>query len=161
MCDFYLLLLLPAAGDELQGIKKGTVELAEAIVVNKADGESYQKALSTMESYWTALHYINSPTEGWQIKVFTCSALTGNGIANVWQEIEDFIKFSEQTELFQTRRSTQSIDWFVSMLEERVLNQFYNNSDVKRLLPNIKEQILNNVITPSRAVDMLLLKPNI
>src|SRR4051812_15800662 len=121
MTDFFLALMLPGAGDELQGIKKGLVELADMIVVNKADGDNIKRARLAAAEYRGALHILSPRSEHWQPPVLTCSALSGAGIDELWQKILDHRSAMQGCGEFADRRRQQQVKWMWSMLEQRVL----------------------------------------
>lgn len=156
MVDFFLLVLLPGAGDELQGIKKGSVEIADALVINKADGDNVNRAELTASQYRNALHYILPSTEGWETKVKTCSALNSLGVDEIWFMINEYINYIKDKGLFDTRRKSQMLNWVYSMVEETLLLNFYNNEKIKVLTNDIEPKITSGVITPTSAVNLLL-----
>ena len=156
MVDFFLLIMIAGAGDELQGIKRGVIEIADALLINKADGENKQKAEMAKTEFAHALHYLKPATEGWETPVETCSALTGNGIENVWEIIEKFVEFTKSSQIFEHRRKEQSIEWVHRLIEEELKNEFYNNEKVKAMLPGIKDDLLNGKILTIDAVKKLL-----
>ncbi len=155
MVDFFLLLILPGGGDEIQGFKKGSVELADAIVVNKADGENLSLARLTMKEYKKAIHYITNATEGWETKILLASALHNIGINELWQVVLEFCEKTKESGVFQLRRREQILDWFHSLLKETVLNSFFQNQIVMKLLPELEESIFKGKITPTLAVEKL------
>lgn len=156
MVDFFLLLLIAGAGDELQAIKKGVVEIADAIVVNKADGDNKAKARAARDEYALALKYLTPATRGWQTRASTCSALTGEGIPEVWQIIKDFEKAAKGSGVFFERRSSQRVDWVYTMIEEHLKENFYTDSRVKQELPRLREQVMSGEILPTTAAEQLL-----
>ena len=156
MVDFFLLILIAGAGDELQGIKKGVIELADAILINKADGENIYHAELSKTQYNNALHYLPNATMGWKTQVYTCSAIEKTGIDNIWTVINNFIKYTKSLKLFEERRLLQTKEWFETMLEEAILNKFYQNTSIKENLPIIINQIINNQITPIIGVRKML-----
>ncbi|HNX00192.1 MAG TPA: methylmalonyl Co-A mutase-associated GTPase MeaB, partial [Candidatus Cloacimonadota bacterium] len=156
MVDFFLLLQIPGAGDELQGIKKGVIELADAIVVNKADGDNIQKAELAKTEYAHALHYIAPATEGWKTDAYTCSAYTGDGIEEMWKLIEEFKAITVKNGFFQKRRNSQVLDWVKSMIQEHLESSFYQNPQIKATMPGVQKQLLAGEITASMAVEVLL-----
>ncbi|MGM9604580.1 MAG: methylmalonyl Co-A mutase-associated GTPase MeaB, partial [Faecousia sp.] len=111
MVDFFMVLVITGAGDELQGIKKGVIELADAILVNKADGNNLQNALNARAEYNQVLHYLRPVTEGWQPKAYTCSALTGQGIGDFWDVVTSFVEKMNETGQLQKRRREQEWEW--------------------------------------------------
>ncbi len=156
MVDFFLLVLLPGAGDELQGIKKGSVEIADALVINKADGDNIQRAELTASQYRQAVHYIQPATDGWETKVSTCSALKGNGIPEVWQMIKDYMDYIKSNAIFKDRRDKQTLQWVYSMVEEQLLYNFYNDPHIKTLIGKLEPDVISGETTPTSAVTALL-----
>ena len=156
MVDFFMLLIQPGAGDELQGIKKGIVELSDLIVVNKADGDYVHHANSTASLYRQAIHYLSSPTPGWTPEVKTCSSIVGSGILEIWNSIEKFISSTKSNGFFDEQRKNQLLDWVRSMTEDTLIQEFNNNPKVKKEIPVIYNQVLDGTITPSNAVAHLL-----
>lgn len=116
MVDFFLVLVITGAGDDLQGIKKGVIELADAILVNKADGNNVQRALSVRSEYNQVLHYLRPVTEGGQPQAYTCSALTGDGIEAFWNVVMKFMEHMESTGLHQKRRREQEWEWVQELI---------------------------------------------
>jgi LAO/AO transport system kinase len=156
MVDFFLLMQITGAGDELQGIKKGIMELADLIVVNKADGDNLQRAEISAREYNNALHYIRHATRGWQTKAQTCSAKTGAGIADIWATILDFSTKTTASGVFRQRRLSQTSAWFEDLLTEAVLNDFYNKPSVKQKLPAIRKLVSEGELPVAYAVAKLL-----
>ena len=156
MVDFFLLMMIAGAGDELQGIKKGVIELADALLVNKADGDNENKANMARAEYSNALHYLQPATKGWVTQAYTCSSLTGKGIPEIWDTIKEFENKVKESGVFEERRKEQSLQWIFSMIEESLKTDFYNNEKVKQEFPAIKEDILNNNLVPTSAAEKLL-----
>ena len=156
MTDFMILLLMPDAGDELQGIKKGSVELADLIIVNKADNGNIEKAQITAKQYAQALHYIEPATLGWRTRTITASALENKGIETIWESIQNFIKITRDNSSFDKRRSLQSVDWFTSLLKETIISDFFNSGKIVNKFNELKEKILNEKINPTSAVSNIL-----
>jgi len=156
MVDFFLLLQIAGAGDELQGIKKGVIEISDAIVVNKADGDNVSRAKLARGEYSTALHYLSPSTPGWHSRAFTCSALTGEGLEDVWKIIMKFKEITNNNGYFAKRRNNQIISWVDSMIKEYLISSFYHNDQVKDEMPKIHKNLLSGDITPTNAVDYLL-----
>ncbi len=158
MVDFFMLMLLPGSGDELQGIKKGVVEIADCLVVNKADGNYKDRANMTKAAYSYAVHLLTQATSGWITEVTTCSALNNEGIDNIWQIINKFEQNTKSSGVFDSRRKEQLLDWMHSMLEEALKTNFFSNPKIKSEIPNLKNDILEAKITPTTAVQILLNK---
>jgi LAO/AO transport system kinase len=156
MVDCFLLLLLPGSGDELQGIKKGVVELADLLVINKAEGKYLERAKLTQSAYQNATQLLTPATEGWKPKVFTCSALNKTGVSEVWTAVNEFLINVKSSGIFDSRRKKQVIDWVYAMIEEEIKNQFYNNKKITELRPEIEKNVLAGTITPTQAVTELL-----
>lgn len=156
MVDFYLLLMIAGAGDELQGIKKGVIEIADALLVNKADGDNLSKAKIARSDYSNALHYLSPATDGWKTDAYLASAITGMGIPELWEVINNFLKTTKDSKVFDTRRKSQTVEWVFSMIEDELKKSFYENENVKSSLPEIKKQLLNNNILATQAAERLL-----
>ncbi len=124
MTDFFLLLQIAGGGDELQGIKKGVIELADAIVVNKADGENRMRAKRARAEFARILQVLHPFTPGWTPQALTCSALEGEGIEAVWQMILGFREELTKSGVFEDRRQAQNVDWFRSLLQQTVMERF-------------------------------------
>jgi LAO/AO transport system kinase len=158
MVDFFLLLMLAGAGDELQGIKKGIMELADALVINKADGDNKMRARAAKAEYNRALHYLAPATEGWQTRAYTCSALTGEGIDEIWQVIEDFRRKTMASGVLENRRRTQTLDWVYSMVEEHLRQSFFEHAGVKRIRADVERAVIEGHMPPTVAVQELVKK---
>jgi GTPase len=156
MVDFFLLVLIAGAGDELQGIKKGVIELADALVINKDDGQNKTRAALARNEYDMALKYLVPATKGWQTHAFTCSALTGEGVPELWQLIKTFEAQTRASKVFQKRRSSQSLAWVFAMIEDHLKKSFYNNAGIKKDLSILKEQVLMGSLLPTAAADQLI-----
>lgn len=158
MVDFFLLLLLPGSGDELQGIKKGVVELADLVAINKAEGDYKVRANLTKASYNNALRLLSYATEGWKPKAMTCSAINNEGIADIWSVVNEFMLFTKESGFFDKRRNDQLINWVNSMVEEEVFRRFFGNNAIIELKSSLEKLVLNGEITPTLAVNKLLNK---
>ncbi len=158
MVDFYILMLLPGSGDEIQGIKKGVVEIADLIVVNKAEGDGLIPAKVTKEQYNQALHYLQQATEGWTTKAITISAANNDGIDEVWNIVGQFLKHTKESGIFETRRRSQTLNWFYSLTEDELKAHFYNHPQIKAIIGELEEQIVSGAVPPTQAVDMVMKK---
>jgi len=156
MVDFFLVLMLAGAGDELQGIKKGVLELADAIAITKADSDNIEKAKRARKEYETALHLINPSSSNWSPPVVTCSAIKLEGIESIWKIILNHREKLKSTGEFEENRKNQSIDWMWSLVEEGLKDQFYKNSDIKKMLPKIKKEVERGKTAPTAAAYELL-----
>ncbi len=156
MVDFFLLLMITGAGDELQGIKKGVIEIADALLINKADGSNKQKAELAKTEYSQILHYLKSATDGWETPVNTCSAISGEGIKETWEVVERYIQFSKGRNVFEEKRKEQLIEWLHRLIDEELKNQFYNHSKIKNILPQIESDLYNGKLVSIEAANNLL-----
>ena len=158
MVDFFLLLMLAGAGDELQGIKKGIMELADALLVNKADGDNKIRANAARADYNRALHYMAPATEGWHTQAYTCSATNGDGIAAIWQVINDFRRLTTISGVFDQRRQRQTLDWVYSMVEEHLRTSFFNHAGVGSIRKDVEYAVVEGHLPPTVAAQMLIRK---
>jgi LAO/AO transport system kinase len=158
MVDFFMLLVLSGAGDELQGMKKGIIEQADAIIVNKADGPNKQNAITTKNEYNTFLHFLSPATKGWETKAYTVSALYEEGIQEIWQVIKDFELMIKETSIFEERRRLQTKEWMKSMILDQLQFHFFQHSEVKELLPKLENEVLIGKMTVTKAVEELFKK---
>ena len=156
MVDFFLLLKISGAGDELQGIKRGIMEMADAIVINKADGDNIKKANLAKVEFNRALHLFPAKNSGWNPKVMTCSSITKEGIETVWQTISDYLKLTNSNHYFDEKRQEQNQYWMMETIEEQLKNDFYNDSSIKKLLLENKKAVQNNELSPFAAATILL-----
>ncbi|MGE5341668.1 MAG: methylmalonyl Co-A mutase-associated GTPase MeaB [Candidatus Omnitrophota bacterium] len=156
MVDFFLLVLIAGAGDELQGIKKGVMELADALLINKADGPNIPQTILAKNEYNMALKYMAPATRGWETRAFTCSALTGDGIAEAWDLIRSFERETRESGVFQERRQAQSVDWVFSMVESYLKENFYTHPRIRETIPQLQRQILNGSLLATTAAEDLL-----
>lgn len=157
MVDFFLILMIAGAGDELQGLKKGILELADAVAINKADGDNIQRANLARKQYEMALHLTMTPSlSGWKPPVVTCSALSSQGIAELWQLVIDHRKILSATGELDMKRRQQSIDWMWYLVKEGLAESFNRNPQVIDLLPKVKREILEGVTSPISAAEKLL-----
>lgn len=155
MVDFFLLLMLAGAGDELQGIKRGIMELADLLVINKADGDNLRKAQLAEREYKNALHLFPAKPNEWIPKTAICSALEGTKINSIWEEIERFQLHTKLNGWFSKRRNSQDIRWFRDSLKETILHYFLDRKGARENLLAMEDQIINQKITPFEAADKL------
>lgn len=141
MVDFFLLLMLAGAGDELQGIKKGIMEMADALVINKADGDNIQKAKLAKAEYQNALHLFRPGPSGWSCPVQLCSSLKETGIDQVWETVEAYYKRTKGNGWFARNRELQNLQWMRDSIREELINNFYNNPGVKSRLLAMEERV--------------------
>jgi len=156
MVDFFLLLMLTGAGDELQGIKKGIMELADSLLINKADGDNKVRAQAAKAEYNRALHYLAPATEGWHTQAYTASAMTGDGIDNILEVIDKFRETTGKSGVFEQRRRSQTLDWVYSMVEEHLLASFFNHAGVKEIRSEVEFQVVEGHLPPTVAVQRLI-----
>ncbi len=153
MTDFFLVLMLPGAGDELQGLKKGVVEIADMIAINKADGDNVARAKAAAAEYRAALHILSPHSPNWSPPVVTYSALTGAGIAELWTTILDHRQRMTEAGELDARRRQQQIKWMWAMLEDRVFARLKSDPALKARLPRIEAAVAEGRTSPAVAVD--------
>ncbi|WP_420628064.1 methylmalonyl Co-A mutase-associated GTPase MeaB [Candidatus Leptofilum sp.] len=156
MVDFFLLLLVPGAGDELQGIKKGVVEIADAILINKADGENKVRAEAARTEYNRALHYLTPAIEGWRPRAYTASALEDAGIDKIWSAIESFQEKMTESGAWQARRKAQLQEWLHTVIAEQLKQSFYAQPTVQAALPDLETAVRQGKLPPTTAALQLL-----
>ncbi len=156
MVDFFLLLMLAGAGDELQGIKRGIMEMADAITINKADGDNINRAEMARVQYMNALHLFPPTESGWEPKVLTCSAIKKNGIDDVWKTINEYISKTNNDGFFQHKRNEQSKFWMYETINDQLKSDFYNNPEIKQLISKMEEDVLNERLSSFVAAKELL-----
>ena len=156
MVDFFLVLMLSGAGDQLQGIKKGVLELADAIAINKADGDNIEKAKLARKEYEMALHFLNPVSPNWSPPVMTCSALTMEGLEEIWQTVVDYRKKLTTTGELPLKRKKQALDWMWTMVEEGLKERFQRNELVRQLLPQLSSGVEGGTLAPTVAAQQLL-----
>ena len=156
MVDFFLLVVITGAGDDLQGIKKGILELADAIVVNKADGDNRQKALTARADYEQILHYLRPSTEGWKSQALTCSALSGEGIADIWLKVQKFRETAQASGAYARRRQEQLLQWVRTMTDEYLRNRIEQNESLAACRENVERKVVTGEITPTNAAKELI-----
>jgi LAO/AO transport system kinase len=153
MTDFFLVLMLPGAGDELQGIKKGVVELADLIAVNKADGDNIKRAKAAAGEYRAALHILTPHSPTWAPPVVTYSALTGDGVAPLWDQVLAHRQQLSASGEFAARRREQQVKWMWAMLEDRFHVRLKTDARLKARLPVIEKAVAAGTLSPALAVD--------
>ncbi|MBT8245961.1 MAG: methylmalonyl Co-A mutase-associated GTPase MeaB [Winogradskyella sp.] len=156
MVDFFLLLKLAGAGDELQGIKRGIIEMADAIVINKADGENIKAAKLAKLEFKRALHLYPEKASGWTPKTALCSALKNEGISEVWEIIMSYVSHSKASNYFEKHRTEQNTFWLLQTIEERLKSNFYNRPKIKSELKQQIDLIEAGKTTPFVAAEYLL-----
>lgn len=156
MVDFFLLLMLSGAGDELQGIKRGIMEMADAIAITKADEDNGQKAKNARMEYVHALHLFPATSNNWNPPVLTCSALEKKGIFEIWQVIVDFEKQMKQNGHWKKNRQEQSLNWMHDFIRQYLESHFFSDKNVKKNLETISNQVLSEMILPIQGANILL-----
>ena len=156
MVDFFLLVMIAGAGDELQGIKRGIMELADALLINKADGDNLTRAQAARAEFEQVLHYLQPATEGWTTPALTSSALTGRGIPELWDTIQEFCRLTRESGVFQRRRREQTLQWMRAMVEEYLKCRFQEHPRVKELLPRLEEEVGAGRLSPTLAARRLV-----
>jgi len=155
MVDFFMVLMLPNAGDELQGIKKGIIELADALVINKADGESRNLATMTRKHYLAALHLLRHAS-WWSPQVVTCSALEQKHIDDVWDMVLEFERSAREAQAFDSKRNRQARDWMHQLVNEFLQARLKGNARARALLPELERQVVEKQITPYNAARQIM-----
>lgn len=156
MVDFFLLLALARAGDELQGIKRGIMEMADAIAINKADGDNKAAAEQARQTYENALHLFPPDASGWTPPVCTCSARTGDGIDEVWNVVEDYVQKTKESGFFAQQRQQQAKHWMYETIEQHLRDDFFNNPNVNAAQAEIEQRVLDGTLSSSAAAQRLL-----
>ena len=156
MVDFFLLIQLAGTGDELQGIKRGIMEMADGIVINKADGNNIEKAKLAASHFRNALHLFPAPDSGWSPKVLTYSGFYGLGIKEIWDMVDEYFAFVKANGYFEQRRNEQAKYWMYESINEHLRDSFYNNETIASMLAVKEEEVLNGKLTSFVAAKKLL-----
>ncbi len=156
MVDFFLLIQLAGTGDELQGIKRGIMEMADGIAINKSDGTNVEKSKIARQQYLNALHLFPMAESGWNPEVINCSAIEKKGIAEVWQMVLNYISFVQENGYFEKKRTTQSKYWMYESINEKLKSGFYNNEIIQKLLQEAEQKVLRNEQSSFIAAKQLL-----
>jgi LAO/AO transport system kinase len=156
MVDFFLVLMIAGAGDELQGIKKGILEVADTIVINKADGDNVMRAEIARKEYETALHMLMQNSPNWSPQVLTCSSLEHTGIDKIWDTILDHRKKLTASGEMAKKRKNQALDWMSFLLDDGLRQWFYTDPKVKAALPGLRSDVELERTSPTAAADTLL-----
>ncbi|MBC7606546.1 MAG: methylmalonyl Co-A mutase-associated GTPase MeaB [Burkholderiales bacterium] len=158
MVDFFLLLKISGGGDELQGIKRGIMEMADVIVINKADGDNINKAKLARAEFNRALHLFPMKKSGWMPTTSTCSAITLDGISGVWETILKFLELTKDNNYFLEKRKEQNQYWMLETIDEQLKSNFYNHPEIIKQLEENKKAVQNDEISPFAAAMILLKK---
>ena len=156
MVDFFLVLMIAGAGDELQGIKKGILELADAVAVNKADGSNVEKAELARKQYENALHFLTPASLSWTPPVLSCSSLAMTGIDVIWEAVLDHEKKLKNTGELEEKRQKQALDWMWALVEEGLMLRFHKNKEVAKQLPKVARAVKSGRTAPTVAASKLL-----
>lgn len=156
MTDFFLLLMLPGAGDELQGIKRGIMEMADLLAINKTDGDNINKANLAKSAYKNALHLLPPHNFGWEPQVSTCSSTEGNGIENIWKVVKEYYDTLSEGNYLRDVRTIQKESWLNETLQNRLIEDFLVHPEVKKKLPILKQKVMKGLIIPSTATKELI-----
>lgn len=156
MVDFFLLLMLPGAGDELQGIKRGVMEMADLIAINKAEEQNQKTADRAKREYENALSLFPTPPSGWKPPVLTCSALEQRGISEIWDQVENYLHQTKENNYFEERRKEQASRWMYETIDSELKNEFLNNPSVKEKLTEIENLVIKGKISSFIAAEKLL-----
>ena len=156
MVDFFLLIMIAGAGDELQGIKRGIVEMADMIAINKAEGENVKAANKAKAEFSNALALFPSPESGWKPKVVTCSALEATGITEIWSDIKDYVRFTNKNGYFQKRRAGQAVWWMYQAIETKLKESFYKTAGIREKIHTFEKNVKNGKMSSFEAADKLL-----
>ena len=156
MVDFFLLLALAGAGDELQGIKRGIVEVADAIAIAKADGKNKESAETARAEYEKALHLLSETESGWEPPVLTCSSQTGAGIDAVWDTVQRYRAYTQETGFFETQRRQQARHWMYQTIEQRLRDDFFADPDVESARAEVEADVLEGRLSSLAAAERLL-----
>lgn len=156
MVDFFLLLMLAGAGDELQGIKRGIIEMADCIAINKADGENQIKAKVARAEYQGAIRLLQPATQGWDPRVVTCSAVEGTGLKDIWQTIKDHHSLLITSGQLEEKRDKQALYWLKQTVEQLLLDNFYRHPDVSAQINSFRADVVEGRISPFTAAERLV-----
>lgn len=156
LTDFFLLLMLAGAGDELQGIKKGIMEMADALVITKADGPNLEKARLAQLEYQNALHLFPAPASGWLPPVQLCSAVQQTGIAEVWESIQNYVTIMQQNGGLEQRRKQQQLFWLHETIRQTLEERFFTHPEVAKQLSSVEQAVLSGQISAFTAATDLL-----
>lgn len=156
MVDFFLPLMITGAGDELQGIKKGVLEVADAIAINKCDGDNVERAEKARLELEIAMHIVTPESPSWRPPVLTCSSILENGTRNVWDTILEHRKIMTETGEFTVRRRGQALSWMWTLIDEGLKARFHQNTTIAEKIPEISAKVKQELISPSAAAEALL-----
>ena len=156
MVDYFLLLQVTGTGDELQGIKRGIMEMADGIAINKCDGNNIERARAARVGFKNALALFPPPESGWKPEAICCSSIDHSGVQEVWQNIEEYIQFTKQNGYFECHRTEQAKYWMYETINQALLDGFYKNEKMEHQIEVAERQVLNNEISSFIAAHNLL-----
>ena len=156
MVDFFILLMLPNAGDELQGIKKGVLELADLILINKSDGVQESQAITTQSEYRKAMQLLSSSKNSWEPQILRCSALEKQGMDTIWEAVKNFREALQNSGEWEQQRRSQSETWMWTLVEEGLLNNFHKNKIIQKTITEMEKSVVSGEILPANAARKLL-----
>ena len=156
MVDFFLLIQLAGTGDELQGIKRGIMEMADGIAINKCDGSNVEKAKVARNQFQNALHLFPPHESGWSPEAVTCSAVEGNGVNDVWDMVERYVAHTKNNGFFEDKRTQQAKYWMFESINERLKDNFYQNQTIEDLLQHYEQRVMHNEVSSFIAAHELL-----
>ncbi len=156
MVDFFLLLMLAGAGDELQGIKRGIMEMADSIAITKADSGNEAKATMAQAQYKSALHLFPGTESGWIPRVLTCSSVHKIGLAEVWQAAKDYLHHTQDGGFWQSKRNQQAMDWLHQSIREGLMQHFFENAEMRNSLDGFEQKVMQGLVSPYNAAQELL-----
>jgi len=151
MVDFFLLLMLAGAGDELQGIKKGIMEMADAVVITKADGDNIKRANQACADFQYALHLFSEADSKWRPAVLTSSAMEKTGIKETWSIIQQYVQFTRASNYFENQRKQQDLIWFRESIQQLLIQELAKSEKINAKMKLLEDQIMDRTILPSRA----------
>jgi LAO/AO transport system kinase len=156
MVDMFMMLQISGAGDELQGIKRGIMEMADMMVITKADGENITKAELAKAQYQGALHLFPLPDSEWRPQVYTCSSHEGTGLKEVWEGVEQYLQHIELNGYFTTNRNRQNKYWMYETINETLKSSFYNNPEIESKIADVEQRVLDAKLSSFIAAKELL-----
>jgi len=156
MVDCFLMLMISGGGDEVQGIKKGIMELADLIVFNKAEGDNRPRATAAQAEMKRVLHYLQPPTKGWATPALMASSRTGDGIPEAWKVVEDFFATTRASGVLQSRRRTQAVEWMHALVMESLRTRFYQSPGVQARLEAVEQAVAHGRMPPLTAAMSLI-----
>ena len=156
MVDMFMLLQIAGAGDELQGIKRGIMEMADMVVINKADGDNVSRAELAKRQFENALMLFPTPESGWRPQVYTASAYAKTGLEEIWKGVGEYLSFVQSNGYYASNRNRQNEYWMLESIDDALRSNFYNNPEIEKLLPEYREMVLGDRMSSFVAAKQLL-----